>query len=209
MYAQDELLPISGLQHLLYCPRQCALIHVERQWSENWFTASGRLMHSRTDTPAEELVNGVRIVRAMPVASHELGLFGVCDVVEFRHGQPLPVEYKRGKPKAHQADQVQLCAQAMCLEEKCRVKIPQGFLYYGKERRRTTVEIDASLRKTTEALACQFHEMIRAGVTPRGEYNHRRCAACSLLDLCLPQRASRVSVGKYLDKALLNQEKEE
>jgi len=209
MYPQDEFLPISGLQHLLYCPRQCALIHVERQWSENWFTASGRLMHSRIDTPAEEIVDGVRIVRSMPVASAELGLYGVCDVVEFCKEQPVPVEYKRGKPKAHQADQAQLCAQAICIEEKYGQEIPQGFLYYGKERRRTTVELNLDLRSLTASLSQQFHKLIKAETTPNAEYNHKRCTACSLLDICLPQRTKRGTVEHYLDEALLSKEREE
>lgn len=198
----ENRLALSALQHLLYCPRQCALIHVERLWSENWHTAGGRLMHGRTDTPEDVIEYGQRIVRAMTVWSDALGLYGVCDVVEWREGIPTPVEYKRGKPKAHRADEVQLCAQAMCLEEMFDVQIAQADLFYGKTRRRTTVDLDCELRTLTTELAEQLHRLIESGTTPPAEYDRPRCSACSLLDLCVPRKAKRQSVGAYMNSML-------
>jgi CRISPR-associated exonuclease Cas4 len=256
MLKEDQFIPISALQHWLYCPRQCALIHLEQAWAENRFTAEGRVLHENAHEGADETKAEVRITRGMPVASGCLGLAGQCDVVEFhaagrlhaggrrdlkfeisdlrRAGGDLkfgisdlrgsdaggdlkfeisdlrgrdaggeapfksqissfksalravPVEYKRGKPKAHRADEVQLCAQAMCLEEMLGIVIPAGALYYGEKRRRTEVVFDQPLRdlvrKTTEEVRACF----ASGRTPLAEYEPRRCDACSLIDFCQP-----------------------
>lgn len=190
---EDDLVPISALQHMLFCPRQCALIHVERQWRENLFTAEGRLMHERPDAGVPSSRRGVRTLRSVPLRSRRLGLFGVADVVEV-HGRarrPLPVEYKRGRPKSHRADEVQLCAQGLCLEEMLKTDIAEGALFYGEERRRTTVAFDTELRGLTEATAAQVHAMIAAGTTPAPIYDRRRCISCSLIDLCQPKRLHR------------------
>ncbi len=202
MNAPENRLALSALQHLLYCPRQCALIHVERLWSENWHTASGRLMHDRTDTPEDVVEYGIRVTRAMTVWSDRLGLYGICDVVEWRDNIPTPVEYKRGKPKAHRADEVQLCAQAMCLEEMFNVQISQADLFYGKTRRRATVELDCELRKLTSDLAEQLHRLVESGATPPAEYDRKRCSACSLLDVCVPRKQKRRSVDAYMNSML-------
>lgn len=189
----DDLIPLSALQHLLYCPRQCALIHIERQWAENRFTAEGRLLHERADAGGREKRGAVRVVRAMPLLCRRLGLAGVADVVEL-HGKekrPFPVEYKRGKPKAHRADEVQLCAQALCLEEMFGVAIPGGALFYGETRRRTAVAFDHELRRLTEAAAADVRVLLASAVTPPPVYAARKCNACSLIDLCRPQRLSR------------------
>ncbi len=199
-----ELLPISALQHLLYCERQCALIHLEQVWAENRFTAEGNVMHEKAHDGPDELKAGVRIVRGLAVKSEALGLSGQCDVVEFHRsagvplsqGGPLsplsgelilPVEYKRGKPKAHRADEVQLCAQALCLEEMMGAAIPEGRLFYGQTRRRMDVIFDAELRALTAETARRLHKLITNRVTPPAVYEERKCDACSLIELCMPQ----------------------
>ena len=238
MFEDDQFIPISALQHWLYCPRQCALIHVEQSWAENKFTAEGRVMHENAHEGADETKVGVRITRGMPVVSQELGLTGQCDVVEFhpaggdlkfeisdlrgtdafgdlkfeisdlreRDGdagceapfksqisnlksalRALPVEYKRGKPKAHRADELQLCAQAMCLEEMLGTTIGRGCLYYGEKRRRTDVVFDRELRELCRRTVGEIRQCFASGLTPMAEYNPRRCDACSLIDLCQPQ----------------------
>lgn len=201
-YEQDNRLPLSALQHLLYCERQCALIHVERLWAENWHTAEGRIIHARTDTPEDVVEYGLRVTRAMRVWSDELGLYGVCDVVEWRDGVPTPVEYKRGKPKGHRADEVQVCAQSMCLEEMFGVTIPQADLFYGKTRRRMAVTLGPELRALTESLAGRLHLLVGNGQTPLADYKPSKCTACSLLDLCMPKAGVRGSVAEYLEEEL-------
>ena len=201
---EDELVPISALQHILYCPRQCALIHVEQQWAENRFTAEGRIMHRRADAGGEERRGRVRIERRVPLRSLGLGVFGVADVVEMHDGPlPLPIEYKRGRPKAHRADEVQICAQAICLEEMLAVPVPEGALFYGSTRRRKTVMFDAELRALTERIAAEVRELFAAGDTPPPEYSARKCDTCSLKEICQPQRPSGPDVvGQWLTEAV-------
>lgn len=195
MFTEDQLIPISALQHWLYCPRQCALIHLEQAWAENQFTAEGRVMHENAHEGADETKAGVRITRGMPVVSWALGLSGQCDVVEFyQDGTVLPVEYKRGKPKAHRADEVQLCAQALCLEEMLGTRIARGCLYYGEKRRRTDVEFDDDLRELVRRTSEAVRQCFQSGRTPMAEYDARRCDACSLFDFCQPQ-AMRLKKG--------------
>jgi CRISPR-associated exonuclease Cas4 len=198
MFPEDQLLPISALQHWLFCPRQCALIHVEQAWAENRFTAEGRVLHDKAHDGPDETRDGVRITRGMAVRSLELGLAGQCDVVEFhRDGRVVPVEYKRGKPKSHRADEVQLCAQALCLEEMLGLRaggIERASLFYGTPRRRTEVVCDEVLRGLTLAAIASVQEMRASGLTPTAEYEPRRCDACSLIDLCQP-RAMRFRRG--------------
>lgn len=186
----DNLIPISALQHYLYCPRQCALIHVEQLWAENRQTAEGRLLHQRADRPQVEQRHGVRTVTAMPLVNMELGITGIADVVEFHEGPEgefaFPVEYKRGRPKAHRADEVQLCAQALCLEAMLGRPLKEGALFYGQTRRRIQVTFDADLRQLTRAIICATRNMIDSGRTPLAEYQAKRCDACSLLELCQP-----------------------
>lgn len=189
---QEDLLPLSALQHYLYCPRQCALIHLERLWTENVFTAQGRLLHDRTDTPQTTIENGIKIARSLQIRSYRLEVYGVCDVVEFRSEGPVPIEYKRGKPKVHRADEVQLCAQAMALEEIFDVYIGEGLLFYGQTRRRCQVTLDDDLRQLTHQTAMACHQLIDSGKTPAAEYQDKLCSACSLRDLCLPKRKKEV-----------------
>lgn len=191
MEESDDLVPLSALQHYLYCPRQCALIHIERLWAENRQTAEGRLLHDRADNPQIERRQGVRTITSMPLASAELGIAGVADVVEFRANaggeHPVPVEYKRGRPKAHRADEVQLCAQALCLEAMFGCRVEEGALFYGQTRRRQTVVFDNALRQLTLETIQATHEMIRTGQTPMANYLAKRCDACSLIELCQPK----------------------
>ncbi|AVR89903.1 CRISPR-associated protein Cas4 [Thauera aromatica] len=194
---EDDLIPISALQHYLYCPRQCALIHVERLWAENRQTAEGRLFHDRADKPMVERRHGVRTVTAMPLSNAELGIAGVADAVEFHSSDegecPYPVEYKRGRPKAHRADKVQLCAQALCLEAMFGVKVVEGALFYGTPRRRQVVVFDDALRSLTLAVIRDTRIMIAAGRTPTATYDAGRCDACSLIDLCQPRLLARAA----------------
>lgn len=186
-----ELIPLSALQHYLYCPRQCALIHVEQQWAENRQTAEGGLLHRRVDEGGGTTRRGVRAVRSMPLRCDRLHLVGVADVVEIDERQEsvrvMPVEYKRGRPKSHRADEVQLCAQALCLEEMFGVEVPEGSLFYGKTRRRKAVVFDTELRTLTEQTAKEARRMILEFRTPPARYSAKLCDACSLKDICQPQ----------------------
>ncbi len=187
----DDLVPLSALQHYLYCPRQCALIHIEQLWAENRQTAEGRLLHERADEFHVESRHGVRTVTAMPLANGELGITGQADVVEFHQAEagevPYPVEYKRGKPKAHHADEVQLCGQALCLEYMLNCRVDEGALYYGKTRHRTVVMFDEPLRELTRDVIRKTRELVQSGRTPAANYVPKLCDACSLLDLCQPK----------------------
>jgi len=188
--AEDGLIPLSALQHYLYCPRQCALIHVEQAWAEDGATAEGRLMHERVDTGRPDRRAGVRTVRGMAIRSFTLGVVGKADAVEFHGSGPAavayPVEYKRGKPKSHRADEVQLCAQAICLEEMLATRVAEGALFYGETRRRLVVDFDDALRTLTADVARDARAMIAAGRTPPPHYM-AGCRKCSLQDLCAPK----------------------
>lgn len=187
----EDTVPVSALQHFLYCPRQCALIHIEQAWQENRQTAEGRLLHERADEPRAEIRHGVRTVTGMPVFNPELGISGQADVVEFHsHGSsevPYPVEYKRGKPKNHRADEVQICAQALCLEYMFRCRVDEGALYYGKVRHRNVVLFDENLRKLTNEVILDTRILLRSGKTPTAHYRSEICDYCSLIDLCQPK----------------------
>jgi CRISPR-associated exonuclease Cas4 len=216
----ESLVMISALQHYLFCPRQCALIHVEGVWSENYLTAAGRVMHERVDGKVRETRRDIHLATSLRLVSNRLGVMGVADMVEFhkldapkdvegriigavlpgRKGfwRPFPVEYKRGAPKSHQADEVQLCAQAMCLEEMLGVSVKEGALYYGEMRRRTAVAFDDVLRKLTEDTARGVHELLSSHKTPEACWT-KGCRACSLLDVCRPEDFSaRDSVRKWM-----------
>lgn len=194
---EADLIPLSALQHYLYCPRQCALIHVERLWAENRYTAEGRILHEKTHTPGAENRSETKIVRSMPIRSFRLGITGVMDVVELRLSggkfHPYPVEYKRGCPKAHQADEVQLCGQAIALEEMFETDITEGALFYGKTRRRHCVVFDEELRRLTKTVAEETRILLMSGLTPPPHFMARKCNHCSLLELCRPKRLSRTT----------------
>jgi len=209
MYSEDDLLPLSALQHFVFCPRQCALIHIEQAWAENRFTAEGRVIHDKAhDEDKIETRAGMRVERGVSLRSLRLGLIGKADVVEYHRSSggkawaPYPVEYKRGKPKSDDCDKVQLCAQALCLEEMLDVRIPEGALYYGKTHRRLVVAFDERLRQETEALARRLREVIRLGETPKPVYN-KKCDTCSLAGMCLPKAlANSFRVANYLKTAI-------
>ena len=225
MYTEADLLPISALQHLAFCERQWALIHLEGLWAENLLTVEGRHLHDRTHKPETESRGDVRIGRALRLRSLRLGLTGIADVVEFRRvthapdsaaadadgkpsgvrlpgvagvWQPFPVEYKRGKPKLGPFDEIQLCAQALCLEEMLGAPIPSAALFYGQPRERLEVPLTPALREQTEKLAARLHELTRAGKTPVARYE-KKCESCSLLSLCMPKTTG---AGKSVDSYL-------
>jgi len=182
-----EPIPISALQHHVYCPRQCALIHVARVWSENIHTQKGRREHDRVDVPEYEIKAGVRIERALPVWSDRLGLTGKCDAVEFHaDGTVYPVEYKHGPRKKGLHDDVQICAQAMCLEEMLGVSIGEGAIYHVKSRRRRKVVLDAALRGQVRQTANAVRGMLDRQTIPRAEYG-KHCERCSLREICTPK----------------------
>ena len=187
--AEDGLIPLSALQHHLFCPRQCALIHVEQQWAEDGATAEGRILHERVDSGRGETRPGARIARGLALRSFALGVSGRADAVEFagRPPVPFPVEYKRGRPKAHRADEVQLCAQAICLEEMLGCVVPEGALFYGQTRRRVRVVFEPGLRSLTERTAREARANIAAGITPP-PILMPGCRACSLQEICRPNR---------------------
>jgi CRISPR-associated exonuclease Cas4 len=195
MYAEDQLLPLSGLQHLEFCERQWALIHIEQQWAENRLTAEGRLLHETAHAAGAESRPGVTICRGLSLRSLRLGLVGQADVVEFHAKQPFPVEYKRGKPKSANCDRIQLCAQALCLEEMLGCAIPGGALFYGVTRRRLDVGFDTPLRADVERMAVRMHDLYEAGKTPMAK-EEPKCGNCSLLEICMPGKDR--SVSRYL-----------
>lgn len=200
-----DTFPLSALQHFSFCARQCALIHLERLWAENTRTAEGRVMHERAHDAGTESRGTLRIARALPIQSTTLGVHGVADVVEFHRQsdgswRPFPVEYKRGRPKHHSADKIQLCAQALCLEESLHTAVPAGALFYGETHRRLDVIFDESLRTETRDLARRMLAMLSAGRTPAPEFGPK-CRACSLLALCQPQAVKR-SASAHLARLL-------
>jgi CRISPR-associated exonuclease Cas4 len=201
---EEDYLLLSGIQHMAFCERQWALIHLEQVWAENVRTVEGKHLHHRADDPfKDESRKTLRVVRSMPVVSQKLGLRGVADVVEFhadkerlegincrlenREGwwRPVPVEYKRGRPKPDDRDAVQLCAQAIALEEMLKVYIPSGFLFYGKTKHRQSVALDVSLRQHTIELSIRMHQLAREGKTPKAQKG-KHCSLCSLTEHCQP-----------------------
>ncbi len=214
MFNEDDLLPLSALQHLVFCERQAALIHIEQVWQDNPFTVEGKALHEKVEEGGGESRGDLRIARDLPLTSLELGLVGKSDVVELHRARDddpaavavpdlpgrwrvYPVEYKRGKPKPHQADEVQLCAQALCLEERLGGQIPEGALFYHQTRRRQVVPLDAALRQATCAAAERLHALFAAGRTPAPVYE-AKCHGCSLFEICQPE-APRRSAAAYLE----------
>lgn len=204
MYNEDDLIPISALQHVLFCERQYALIHIEQIWKENFFTAEGKVLHERVDVEHHESRRLFRQEFGMAVRSLERGLIGKCDLVEV-HLAPgggvaevIPVEFKRGKNKEEDCDRVQLCAQALCLEEMFAIEVPRGQFYYLQEHRRTSLEIDGALRAKTAYLVERIRSLLNAGMTPSATYEKRKCDRCSLVELCMPKSAG--AGGKRVDR---------
>ena len=211
VYNDDDFLQLSGIQHFIFCQRQWALIHIEQQWAENLRTVEGNQLHDRAhDRGLSESRGDVYTVRAMRVFSPSLGVSGECDVVEFRRSsdgipladreglwQPFPVEYKRGEPKEDNCDALQLCAQAMCLEEMLCCRIPSGALYYGQTRHRQEVEFSEELRAQVRSVFEEMHRLYKRAYTPKVKTS-KKCNACSLKELCLPVLCRNKSVSAYL-----------
>jgi CRISPR-associated exonuclease Cas4 len=196
VFTEDSLLPISALQHILFCPRQCALIHLEQVWADNQFTAEGNVMHKNAHDEHLVTRSGVRISHSLPVSSRKYGLSGQCDIVEFhKNGDIVPIEYKRGKPKSHRADEVQLCAQALCLEGMLGTTIPEAFIFYGQRKRRTLIPLNEELRTITCQTITDLHHLINSKITPPPNYIKKLCEACSLIDLCQPRATVRLQRG--------------
>lgn len=214
-YRESDFLQLSGLQHFVFCRRQWALIHVEGLWAENLRTAEGDLMHERAHDESLRETRGDRIaVRGVRLRSAELGVSGQCDVLEFSRSEqgiplkgrdglwkPYPVEYKRGEPKTVDADRLQLCGQAMCLEEMLCCDIPEGALYYGQIRRREVVVFTQEMRRQVRDHLCEMHELANRGYTPKVRPT-KSCNACSLKELCLPKLMKRRSASEYLASAI-------
>ena len=192
-------IPLSALQHAVYCLRQAALIHLERLWEENRLTAEGTVLHLASDDPTRRKVRGIRRVSALQLSSARLGVTGVADLVEFIPGgdgeTPYPIEIKRGRPKLHRADEVQLCAQGICLEEMTGRCVPEGAIFYAQTKRRTIVHLDEDLRTLTEQTIADLREVFRTEQTPVVTYRADRCRACSLIELCHPQIMGRSALA--------------
>lgn len=193
--AEREPIPLSALQHAVYCLRQAALIHLEHLWEDNRFTAEGQVLHVTVDKPGTRHARGVRRVTALPLASRRHNLTGVADLVEFRRegGReiPFPVDYKRGNPKLHRTDEVQLCAQALCLEEMTGEAVPAGALFYAQTKRRLEVHFDETLRAETVMAIEAMGQLFASRNTPPPTVKKERCRGCSLHDLCRPEIVSK------------------
>ncbi|MDI1495091.1 MAG: CRISPR-associated protein Cas4 [Cenarchaeum symbiont of Oopsacas minuta] len=190
-----DLLPISGLQHFVFCPRQFALIHIEQIWIDNVLTAEGRQLHKKAHELGTKIVGrDMKIVRGMPLRSMQIGLTGIADIVEFFRTKdgwiPFPIEYKRGKPKSHRADEIQLCAQAICLEEMIGHKVPVGAIYYNKNKSRHKVVFDDNLRSLTSDASRSMHNLFDSRITPSPIYG-KYCESCSILHQCMPKQIER------------------
>ena len=211
MYTEDEYLMLSGIQHFCFCRRQWALIHIEQQWAENYHTIAGNLMHDRAhDEKLVEKRGDKLTVRGMRIASPRLGISGQCDVVEFLktadgitlpdyegYWRVCPREYKKGEGKDGPEDRLQLCAQAMCLEEMLVTEIPKGYLFYGKTRHREEVCFTEELRDEVRQITEEMHQLFARGYTPKTKHSVR-CKACSLADLCLPKLQKNKNVSDYI-----------
>lgn len=199
---EEDYISLSALQHYAYCPRQCALIHIEQVWSENFWTAEGKLLHERVDAGESEQRGNIRTERSVSIISHRLKIVGKLDVLEIR-GNSLrhyfPVEYKRGKPKTEDWDRIQLCAQALCLEEMLNIKINEAALWYWQVRQRESIVIDSTLRERTESIITATYKTIRSGITPRAKFS-KKCKACSLIEWCEPNTLQHDRSVEYINE---------
>ena len=197
----DSMMMLSALQHYTFCPRQFALIHVEQVWADNRFTAEGNILHERVDSGVIEQRKNVRYERSVMLKSKRYQLTGKMDLLEIEQTDPpryFPVEYKRGKPKTEDWDRVQLCAQALCIEEMRDIDVLEGAIWYWEVRRREAVEIDEALRASTIEAINGAHDILVRGNTPPPTENVKRCRACSLVDLCEPKAFRKDHSAKYI-----------
>lgn len=213
MFDDEDYIQINTLQHYVYCPRQCALLCVENVWNDNLYTVRGEILHEVVDSETEETRGSVRVVRGLRIHSTRLRIVGKCDVVEFhlsgddastlvRKNETgsytvIPVEYKAGEPKEDLSDKVQLCAQALCLEEMLNVSIEKGIFFYGKIRRRYTIDIDRMLREQTEEVIQGVHALVSKRVVPRALYS-QKCRNCSLESICVPRAMNEKKLHNYI-----------
>lgn len=209
MYTEDQFIQLSSLQHYVFCPRQCALIHVEDVWRDNVLTVRGEILHEKVDTDTYESRGAVKTVRGLRIHSYRLGIVGRCDVVEFRarggsQNEPeiVPVEFKAGQPKQDLSDKVQLCAQALCLEEMLNTTIARGAFFYGRIRRRMQVEIDGELRKQTEEIIAAVHDLVSRKFVPTARYMEK-CKRCSLEEICQPKAMNERKLRQYMKELYL------
>lgn len=203
MSEDKQSLMISALQHYAYCPRQFALIHIEQAWAENRFTAEGNILHERVDSGAAEQRGNMRTERGVFVKSEQYNIRGKMDLLEIERGDPpryFPVEYKRGKPKVQDWDRIQLCAQAMCLEEMRDTDVTEGAIWYWEVRRREAIVFDNELRQTTIETIKSAHALLDSGITPSPIVEKKRCRACSLHDLCAPEAFRKDHSPKYVNE---------
>lgn len=214
-YSEDDYLMLSGIQHFAFCRRQWALIHIEQQWENNYRTTAGELMHKKAhDEKAFEKRGDVMLIRGLRIASQTLGISGQCDIVEFHqdnNGISLlkypgkwsvyPIEYKRGLPKEGQEDKLQLCAQAICLEEMLLTDIEKGSLFYGESRRRQEVIFSKELRDTVISMCKEMHQLFQRGYTPKAKTS-KKCKACSLCEICLPRIQGTDNVCEYIQRSI-------
>ncbi|MHB1688596.1 MAG: CRISPR-associated protein Cas4 [Ignavibacteriaceae bacterium] len=201
MYTEDDFIMISALQHYVYCPRQCGLIHVEDAWHENLYTVRGNILHEKVDTDTYETRGTLKTVRGLRIHSVEYGIVGRCDVVEFRETKTgdeiMPVEFKSGEPKEDISDKVQLCAQAFCLEEMLSINVKRGAFFYGKIRRRDVVEIDNELRSQTASIIGSVREIVSKKIVPTADYS-AKCRNCSLENICQPKAMNKKKLNSYI-----------
>jgi CRISPR-associated exonuclease Cas4 len=221
-YKEDDFLLLSGIQHFAFCKRQWALIHIEQQWQENFRTIEGEILHEKThDNTIKEKRGDLIVSRGMGIFSRSLGITGACDVVELHRAsdgvkifgrdgtyKPVPVEYKRGKPKEDESDVLQLCAQALCLEEMLLCEIPEAFLFYGETKRRLKIVLDDDLRGRVKTIFKEMHDLYDRRHTPKVKIS-KACKACSLTEICMPKLCKNPSVMGYIKKNLLEVEMEE
>lgn len=213
MYTEEDYIMLSGIQHFAFCRRQWSLIHIEQQWEENYKTTAGELMHKKAHEEGSfEKRGDLLVTRGLRIASHELGFSGQCDVVEFHQDKDgitvfgydgtwkiIPVEYKHGRPKEHNADELQICAQAICLEEMFQTEINEGYLYYGENRRRSKVIFDANLKGEVKKISDEMHSLFNKGYTPKVKPS-KQCKACSLENLCMPKLQKTIKVSTYIEQ---------
>ena len=217
-YSAEDMLMLSGIQHYVFCPRQWALIHLEQQWEENVLTIEGMLLHQQVDNPAYRVKRGDKLtLRRVALASKALGLNGLSDAIELQpaesevdairhpaypgYWKPVPIEYKRGRSKPNRCDEVQVAAQAICLEELYGIRIPTGMIYYNEEKGRQEVVLDDELRRFTQQCADGMHQLYRSAITPPAIYS-AHCRQCSLYDLCIPLLSAKQEVEDYLTRNL-------
>ncbi len=202
MFTEDDFIMISALQHYVYCPRQCGLIHVDDVWQENVFTVRGNILHEKVDTDTYETRGNTKTVRGLRIYSYKFGITGRCDVVEFKETENgkvvLPVEFKSGEPKEDISDKVQLCAQAICLEEMLNITIKQGAFFYGKIRRRNIIEVDEELRTQTENIILAVRQIVDSKKIPVAEYQ-TKCRNCSLQSICQPKAMNKKKLQNYIN----------